>query len=93
MADVEQPVGEPETLSPHDLELQVVIELDRFPTTLGEMKRWQVGQCLVLQRGPDDPVRLVVETGFQRRVLAEGRVVVIDGKLGIEIVRILTQFQ
>ncbi len=93
MAEMERPAGEPETLSPQDLELQVVIELDRFPTTLGDMKRWQVGYCLVLQRGPDDPVRLVVETGLQRRVLAEGRVVVVDGRLGVEIIRVLTQFQ
>jgi flagellar motor switch/type III secretory pathway protein FliN len=35
----------------------------------------------------------VVETGMQRRVLGEGRVVLVNGKLGIEILRILTQLQ
>lgn len=76
--------------SVQELELQVVIELDRVPVTLGQLQTWKAGHCITLQRGPEDPIRLVLETPVQRRVLAEGRVVVVDGRLGIEIVRLLT---
>lgn len=77
----------------HELEVQVSIELDRFPVTLGELSRWRAGEVVSLKPGPRDPVKLVVETGLQRRVLAEGRVVVVNGKLGIEILRLLTRFE
>lgn len=93
VAEKENPIPESEKLPIENLEMQVVVEIDRVTVTLGEMKRWQAGHCISLQRGPDDPVRLVVETGMQRRVLAEGRVVVVNGKLGIEIARILTHLQ
>jgi flagellar motor switch/type III secretory pathway protein FliN len=93
MAEEDSLPGDPQSLPLHDLELQVAIELDRFPVTVGELQRWRTGEILNLRQGPDDPVRLVVETGLARRVLAEGRVVVVNGKLGIEIQKILTQFQ
>ncbi len=93
MPEKETPVEEVESVPVNDLELQIVVELDRFPITVGELKRWQVGQCATLQRGPNDPVRLILETGFQRRVLAEGRIVMLSGKLGVEITRLLTQLQ
>ena len=93
MAEEDSQPGDSQNLPLHDLELQVAIELDRFPVTVGELQRWRVGEILNLRQGPDDPVRLVVETGLARRVLAEGRVVVVNGKLGIEIQRILTSFQ
>ena len=93
MAEEDSLPGDPQALPLHDLELQVAIELDRFPVTVAELQRWRTGEILNLRQGPDDPVRLVVETGLARRVLAEGRVVVVNGKLGIEIQRILTQFQ
>jgi len=93
MAEEDSLPGDSQSLPLHDLELQVAIELDRFPVTVGELQRWRTGEILNLRQGPDDPVRLVVETGLARRVLAEGRVVVVNGKLGIEIQRILTHFQ
>jgi flagellar motor switch/type III secretory pathway protein FliN len=93
MAEEDSQPGDSQSLPLHDLELQVAIELSRFPVTVGELQRWRVGEILNLRQGPDDPVRLVVETGLSRRVLAEGRVVVVNGKLGIEIQRILTSFQ
>jgi pSer/pThr/pTyr-binding forkhead associated (FHA) protein/flagellar motor switch/type III secretory pathway protein FliN len=77
----------------HELELGVQVELDRFPVTLGELERWRAGEVVSLRRGPQDPVRLVVETGLQRRVLAEGRVIVVNGKLAIEILRLVTRFE
>jgi len=93
MAEEDSLAGDAQSLPLHDLELQVAIELDRFPVTVGELQSWRTGEVLHLRQGPGDPVRLVVETGLARRVLAEGRVVVVNGKLGIEIQRILTQFQ
>ncbi len=83
----ENPV--PAALPVEDLEVQVSVELDRFPATLADLERWCVGEVLSLRQGPGDPVRLVMETGLQRRVIAEGRVVVVEGRLGIEILRIL----
>jgi flagellar motor switch/type III secretory pathway protein FliN len=93
MPDEDALPSEAQSLSVQDLELQVVIELERFPATVGEIQRWRDGEILTLPHGPSDPVRLVVETGMQRRVLGEGRVVLVNGKLGIEILRILTQLQ
>ena len=93
MAEDDAPSQEPASLPVHDLELSVAIELDRFPVTLGELQAWRAGEVLTLRQGPQDPVRLVVETGLQRRVLAEGRVVVVNGKLGIEILRLITRFE
>jgi flagellar motor switch/type III secretory pathway protein FliN len=83
----------PSSLPVDDLELQVAIELDRFPVTLGELQRWREGEVLNLRQGPSDPVRLVMETGLQRRVLAEGRVVIVNDRLGIEILRVLTRVE
>ncbi|MBI2841473.1 MAG: FHA domain-containing protein [Acidobacteria bacterium] len=93
VAEQDKPSIESESVPIQDLELQLVIELDRIPVTVGEMKSWRVGQCVNLERGPDDLVRLVAETGLQRRVMAEGRVVLVNNKLGIEIVRIVTHLQ
>ena len=92
MAEEDSP-GEAQSLPVQDLELQIAIELERFPVTVRELQRWRVGEVLALRQGPADPVRLVVETGLQRRVLAEGRVVLLNGKLGVEILRILTQIE
>jgi flagellar motor switch/type III secretory pathway protein FliN len=83
----------PQALSVRDLELQVAIELDRFPVTIAEIQRWKTGEVVSLQGGPEAPVRLVVETGMQRRVLGEGRVVIVNGRLAIEILRVLTTFE
>jgi flagellar motor switch/type III secretory pathway protein FliN len=93
MAEDDAPAVPPASLPVHDLELTVAIELDRLPVTLGELQKWAPGQLLSLRQGPSDPVRLVVETGLQRRVLAEGRVVVVNGKLGIEVLRLLTRLE
>jgi flagellar motor switch/type III secretory pathway protein FliN len=76
-----------------DIELSVQIELDRFPVTLGELQKWRAGEIVSLRAGLQDPVKLVVETGLQRRVLGEGRVVVVNGKLGVEILRVVTRFE
>jgi flagellar motor switch/type III secretory pathway protein FliN len=93
MAEDDRVAAPPASLPVHDLELTVAIELDRLPVTLGELQKWAPGQLLTLRQGPQDPVRLVVETGLQRRVLAEGRVVVVNGKLGIEVLRLLTRLE
>jgi flagellar motor switch/type III secretory pathway protein FliN len=85
----ENPVPAAPPLSVDELEMQVAVELDRFPATLADLERWTTGDVLPLRQGPGDPVRLVMETGLQRRVLAEGRVVVVDGRLAVEILRVL----
>jgi flagellar motor switch/type III secretory pathway protein FliN len=79
------------TLGPSDLELLVTVELDRFPVTLAELQRWRPGEVVSLRRTPSDTVRLVMDTGAQRRVLAEGRVVAVGDRLGVEVVRLLTR--
>ena len=91
MSDEDAPP--PATLGIEDLELLVTVELDRFPVTLAELKRWRPGEVVSLRRTPSDTVRLVMETGAQRRVLAEGRVVVVGDRLGVEVVRLLTRLE
>jgi flagellar motor switch/type III secretory pathway protein FliN len=93
MSDEEVRPAEPAALDVHDLELLVAVELDRFPITLAELQRWRPGEVVNLRRGPSDTVSLVVETGAQRRVLAEGRVVVVGDRLGIEVLRLLTRIE
>jgi flagellar motor switch/type III secretory pathway protein FliN len=83
----------PSALDVQDLELLVSVELDRFPVTLGELQRWRPGELVNLRRGPSENVSLVVETGAQRRVLAEGRVVVVEGRLAVEVLRLLTRLE
>jgi len=83
----------PAPLGIDDLELLVTIELDRFPVTLAELQRWRPGEVVSLRRTPSDTVRLVMETGAERRVLAEGRVVVVGDRLGVEVVRLLTRLE
>jgi flagellar motor switch/type III secretory pathway protein FliN len=83
----------PATLGTSDLELLVTVELDRFPVTLAELQTWRPGEIVNLRRTPSDTVRLVVETGAQRRVLAEGRVVAVGDRLGVEVVRLLTRLE
>jgi flagellar motor switch/type III secretory pathway protein FliN len=91
MSDEDVRPTEPGALGVQDLELLVSIELDRFPVTLAELQRWRPGEIVNLRRAPSDTVSLVVETGAQRRVLAEGRVVVVGDRLGVEVVRLLTR--
>ena len=91
MSDEETPP--PATLGIEDLELLVTVELDRFPVTLAELQRWRPGEVVSLRRTPSDTVRLVMETGAQRRVLAEGRVVAVGDRLGVEVVRLLTRLE
>ena len=89
--DVRPPA--PAALGVSDLELLVSVELDRFPVTLAELQRWRAGEVVNLRRAPSETVSLVIETGAQRRVLAEGRVVVVDGRLAVEVVRLLTRLE
>jgi flagellar motor switch protein FliM len=93
MSDEDVRAPEPSALGVQDLELLVSIELDRFPVTLAELQRWRPGEIVNLRRAPSDTVSLVVETGAQRRVLAEGRVVVVGDRLGVEVVRLLTRLE
>ncbi len=93
MTEKESPTEGTEHLTLDDLELDVVIELDRMTVPLRELRQWQEGHTLVLSRRPDDPVRLILDTGTQRRVLAEGRVIVVDGQIGIEIIRVRTHIE
>jgi flagellar motor switch/type III secretory pathway protein FliN len=93
MAEDDATSDGPASLPLNELELTVSLELLRFPATLGDLAKWRAGEVLPLAAGPQDPVRLVVETGLQRRVLAEGRVVMVNGKLGVEILRLLTRFE
>jgi len=93
MSDEHAGPPEPAPLGIDDLELLVTIELDRFPVTLAELQRWRPGEVVSLRRTPSDTVRLVLETGAQRRVLAEGRVVVVGDRLGVEVVRVLTRLE
>jgi flagellar motor switch/type III secretory pathway protein FliN len=93
MSDEDARPPEPAALGIDELELLVTVELDRFPVTLAELQRWRPGEVVSLRRSPSDTVRLVADTGAERRVLAEGRVVVVGERLGVEVVRVLARLE
>jgi flagellar motor switch/type III secretory pathway protein FliN len=93
MSDEDARPPEPSALGLDELELVVTVELERFPVTLAELLRWRPGEVVSLRRTPSDTVRLVADTGAERRVLAEGRVVVVGDRLGVEVVRVLARLE
>jgi flagellar motor switch/type III secretory pathway protein FliN len=79
------PAGAEPLRVPEDLEAVVAFELDRIDVPVGELGRWQPGATLTLERTPEDPVRIVLHQGGGARLLGTGRVVVVDGRLGVQI--------
>jgi flagellar motor switch/type III secretory pathway protein FliN len=75
----------PAMVVPDELETLLVFELERINVPLRELVSWQPGATILLERSADDPIRIVLEQAGGPRVLGTGRVVVVDGKLGVQI--------
>jgi type III secretion system YscQ/HrcQ family protein len=75
--------GVPEVLS--SLEIPVVVEFARLQLTLEELSALKEGQIIELEKSPPELVDLSVDG----KVIASGRLVDVEGKLGVQIGRIL----
>lgn len=68
-----------------ELEVTLSFELDRIAVPLKDLSTWDEGTTLALERAPDGPVRVLLHHAGGVRVVGRGRVVVVEGKLGIQI--------
>ena len=75
--------GVPEVLS--SLEIPVVVEFARLNFTLEELSALKEGQVIELAKSPPELVDLSVDG----KVIANGKLVDVEGKLGVQIGRIL----
>ena len=66
-----------------DVEVTICFELERLHVPLGELRTWREGEAVRLDRGIDEPIRLVLRQPGGDRLLGHGRVVVLDGLLGV----------
>jgi flagellar motor switch/type III secretory pathway protein FliN len=78
---------------PEELEIGVTFELERMSVPLREILEWREGVSVRLERGPDDPVRIVLRQAGAERLLGYGRVLVVDDRLGVQIERWLVEKQ
>ncbi len=75
--------GVSEVLS--SLEIPVVAEFARLNFTLEELSTLKEGQIIELEKSPPE----VVDLSVDGKVIASGKLVDVEGKLGVQIVRIL----
>jgi type III secretion system YscQ/HrcQ family protein len=75
--------GVPEVLA--SLEIPVIVELARLNFTLEELSALKEGQVIQLDKSPPEAVDLSVDG----KVIANGKLVDVEGKLGVQIGRIL----
>jgi flagellar motor switch/type III secretory pathway protein FliN len=75
--------GIPEVLS--SLEIPVIVEFARLNFTLEELSALKEGQVIELEKSPPEAVDLSVDG----KVIANGKLVDVEGKLGVQIGRIL----
>ena len=88
MPAVRRPETEPESIDlASELELVVAFEVDRLSVPLAELTQWNEGATIRLGKRPDDSIRILLRQGRGSRLLGNGRVVVIDGQLGVQIER------
>lgn len=76
---------EPGDALEEELEVTLSFELDRIAVPLKELATWDEGTTLALERAPDGPLRILLHHAGGVRVVGRGRVVVVEGKLGIQI--------
>lgn len=70
---------------PDELEAELSFELDRITVPLGELVTWQTGSTVLLERSAEDPIRIVLHQAGGPRLIGRGRVVLVDGQLGVQI--------
>ncbi len=69
-----------------DVEVPISVRFGRRQMTLDEILKLGHGACVELDRRIDEPVELIVN----KRLLATGEVVVVDGKYAIRITEIVS---
>lgn len=70
---------------PDDLHVTLVFELERIQVPLQGLAAWEVGQVVELVRSPGDPIHIILSQGSQSRVVGTGKIVDVEGRLGIQI--------
>jgi|GEM_PF-2731257 len=75
--------GVPEVLA--SLEIPVIVEFARLDFTLEELSALKEGQVIELEKSPPEAVDLSVDG----KIIANGKLVDVEGKLGVQIGRIL----
>jgi len=68
-----------------EIELTLAFELDRISVPMNELSEWQEGSTVVLKKTPDDTVRVLLQHGGGSQVVGRGRVVQIEGQLGVRL--------
>ncbi|MBI4374490.1 MAG: FliM/FliN family flagellar motor switch protein [Deltaproteobacteria bacterium] len=77
--------GEESMLLASDVPVQLVALIGRKPVTMKELMELKTGAVVELDRGPGEMIDLVASG----RVIANGELVEIDGKLGVRILKII----
>lgn len=85
MTESPEAIAEPGGGIEEELEVTLSFELDRIAVPLKELSTWDEGTTLALERAPDGPLRILLHHAGGVRVVGRGRVVVVEGKLGIQI--------
>lgn len=85
MTESSEATTEPGDALEEELEVTLSFELDRIAVPLKELATWDEGTTLALERAPDGPVRILLHHAGGVRMVGRGRVVVVEGKLGIQI--------
>ena len=70
---------------PDELEVTLVFELARIEVPLKELAGWEEGAVVELDRTVDTEVDIVLHQGRHPRMIGRGRVVELEGRIGIEI--------
>lgn len=75
---------EPVTV-PDELEVTLVVELMRIDVPLKEIATWKEGAVIELEKPITSDVTLVLNQGGHSRIIGRGRVVNVEGRMGIEL--------
>jgi flagellar motor switch/type III secretory pathway protein FliN len=81
----ETPAGENVSEVLSSLEIPVIVEFARLSFTLEELSSLQEGQVIELEKSPPE----IVDLSVDGKVIASGKLVDVEGKLGVQIIRIL----
>ncbi len=69
-----------------ELEVEIILEIERFKISLKELSSWQNGTIIPLNSKITDPIKIVLIQPGGDKLLGKGKLVKVDDKIGIEIV-------
>jgi flagellar motor switch protein FliN/FliY len=70
-----------------DIPLEISVELGRTKVTVGDLLKLSQGSVVELERSTDQPLEIYVN----RKLMAQGEVVVVNEKFGIRLTNIISQ--